>query len=332
MDFELSLSSYFINYIRDYLLDRELDFSLLDGFEDLLDQTGDDFHIPVSTIAEFYNKLVTITGNENLGMDTARGFHFESSGLIVLLMLSAPTVEQSIKALVQHDRHFDSAIDVGLDIQATQTTVSTSLINPTNIKIDQINEYLMAFLHAAFTKSTRKPTPLKEVWFEHAAYKDVGPLEAFFACPVLFGQKTNCIIFDSQYLREKLYSANPSLFELLSQMMRGFSVGDSGDSKFMAAICREIIRQSKSETPNIDSVASSMALSGRTLRRRLADHGYTFQEVKNLAREKKAKYFLEHTTMSLSEIAYELGYSELSAFSRAYRSWTGESPQAFRDS
>ena len=332
MNFELSLSSYFLNYIRDHLLDRELDFSLLDGFEDLLSQVGDDFHVPISTIAEFYNKLVTITGNENLGMDTARGFHYESSGLIVLLMLSAPTVEQSLKALVQYDRHFDSAIDIDWDIQPGQTTLSTSLINPTNIKIDQINEYLMAFLHAAFTKSTRKPTPLKEVWFEHAAYKDARPLENFFACPVLFGQKTNCIIFDSQYLREKLYSGNRSLFEMLSQMMRGFSIGDSGESKFMAAICREIIRQSKAESPNIDSVASSMALSGRTLRRRLADHGYTFQEVKNLAREKKAKYFLEHTNMTLLEIAYELGYSELSAFSRAYRSWTGEPPQVFRDS
>ena len=72
-------------------------------------------------------------------------------------------------------------------------------------------------------------------------------------------------------------------------------------------------------------------VSPRTLRRRLSEEGYSFQEAKNLAREKRAKYYLSQTKMPLSEIAFELGFSELSAFSRAFRSWVGETPQSYRE-
>jgi AraC-like DNA-binding protein len=67
------------------------------------------------------------------------------------------------------------------------------------------------------------------------------------------------------------------------------------------------------------------------LRRRLADEGYSFQEAKNLARRKRAQYLLSQTRMPLSEIAFELGYSELSAFSRAFRGWVGVTPQNYRE-
>ena len=81
----------------------------------------------------------------------------------------------------------------------------------------------------------------------------------------------------------------------------------------------------------MDTIAASMALSPRTLRRRLSEEGYSFQQVKNMARERRAKYYLSSTRLTLSEIAFELGYSELSAFSRAFRSRAGETPQAYRD-
>ncbi len=74
-----------------------------------------------------------------------------------------------------------------------------------------------------------------------------------------------------------------------------------------------------------------MGMSERTLRRQLSNEGISFQEAKNIARRKWAKYYLAKSNMSLTEIAFELGYSELSAFSRAFRHWVGETPQAYRN-
>jgi len=81
----------------------------------------------------------------------------------------------------------------------------------------------------------------------------------------------------------------------------------------------------------MEQIARSLALSPRTLRRRLSEEGYTFQEVKTQVREQRARHYLASTALSLSEIAFELGYSELSAFSRAFRSRVGETPQAYRE-
>lgn len=83
--------------------------------------------------------------------------------------------------------------------------------------------------------------------------------------------------------------------------------------------------------PAAENVAQRLGISTRTMRRRLSDEGFTFNDAKNLARERRAKYLLVNSRASLTEIAFELGYSELSAFSRAFRGWVGETPQAYRE-
>lgn len=332
MDFEPSLSSHFLVYIRDYLLDKGLKLDRLAGFEDLLVDIDDEKLVPLTTVAALYEEMAANTGNKNLGMDIGLRYHYESAGMIVLLMLAAPSVEKGIKALAHYDQRYDTAIEIDLDIGPKLTRFSVSLINPTGVKVAQIHEYLIVFLVQALSNATRKPMPVREVWFQHARGKDPKALQDYFDCPIKFGQTCNRVAFDSSYLKEKFYSSNKRLFELCSQMMKGYTLQDGRESLFLDVVCREILRQLKEGSPSLESVAGKMAISGRTLSRRLADRGLSFQEVKNLAREKKAKYFLEHTSMSMSEIAFELGYSELSAFSRAFRSWTGAAPQSFRES
>lgn len=330
MDFEPSLSSHFIIYIRDYLLDQGYNLDVLEGFESVLQDINDNTQVPLTIVASLFDEVAALTNNENLGMDIGLKYHYESTGMIVLLMLSAPSVEQGIKALVHYDRLFDNAIEIDLDISPQQTQFSVSLINPTGLALGQIHEYLLVFLVQALSTATRKSMPIKEVWFQHPLEKDPKVLSDYFNCETTFSRPCNRIIFDSSYMKEKFYTSNRNLFEVCGQIMKGYSLSNGMGSSFLDVMCREIMRQSKDGSPSLDSVAKSMAISGRTLRRRLAEQNYTFQEIKDLAREKQARYFLEHTHMSMSEIAFELGFSELSAFSRAFRRWTGKAPQSFR--
>ena len=83
--------------------------------------------------------------------------------------------------------------------------------------------------------------------------------------------------------------------------------------------------------PTVESIAESLQLSSRTLRRRLADEGLKLQDVKNEARAQRATFYLTQTQMPLSQVALEVGFSEMSAFSRAFRLWTGQTPQECRD-
>lgn len=331
IDMEPTLSSHFIVYLRDYLLDKQLPLAVLDDVAHVIEDIDDSSQLPLSQITELFNRVADLADDEYLGLAIGKRYHFESAGMIILLMLSAPSVEQGILALERYDKHFDSAINIDFKVRSQDAVFSVNLLNPKHVKTDHINEYLLVFLAQALSKATRKPMPCKEVWFEHASDKDIAPLQAMFSCPIKMGQRCNRIVFDAEYLKEKFYTSNSGLFEIMGQMMKAYSFSHNGGANFLETLSREIVRLSNEGPPSLDEVASALNISSRTLRRRLTEQGYSFAEVKKQARENQARFYLNHTNLTLSEIAFELGYSELSAFSRAFRSWTGVSPQSFRD-
>jgi AraC-like DNA-binding protein len=82
--------------------------------------------------------------------------------------------------------------------------------------------------------------------------------------------------------------------------------------------------------PDVDAVADELAISGRTLQRRLRDEGTSFREVLATTRRDLAEALLATGVGSVTEIAHRLGFSETAAFSRAFRRWTGQSPATWR--
>ncbi len=82
--------------------------------------------------------------------------------------------------------------------------------------------------------------------------------------------------------------------------------------------------------PSIRSVAPQLGLSVRTLQRRLEEHSILYRDLVARVRFQLARRYLEETSTELEEIAFLLGYSELSAFDHAFRRWTGQTPRGFR--
>ena len=83
---------------------------------------------------------------------------------------------------------------------------------------------------------------------------------------------------------------------------------------------------------SVDEVASALALSERTLKRRLAEHGLSFSTLLQEERQLRALQLLRSTALSLDEVAERLGYSSVSSFSRAFTRWTDQTPGAYRRS
>jgi AraC-like DNA-binding protein len=82
--------------------------------------------------------------------------------------------------------------------------------------------------------------------------------------------------------------------------------------------------------PEIEHVARDLAMSSRTLQRRLSSAGLSYQELLDAVRRETAERHIAEARLSVSEIAYLVGYSEPAAFHRAFKRWTGVTPQAFR--
>jgi AraC-like DNA-binding protein len=91
------------------------------------------------------------------------------------------------------------------------------------------------------------------------------------------------------------------------------------------------VSQSLSQgVPRISDVAGCLGMSGRTLQRRLADRGYAFQALVDESRRELAERLLEETGYPLAEVAFLTGFSEQSAFNRAFKRWAGQTPRSFR--
>jgi AraC-like DNA-binding protein len=82
--------------------------------------------------------------------------------------------------------------------------------------------------------------------------------------------------------------------------------------------------------PALSEVAQHFGMSGRTLQRRLADGGYSYQGLVDTARRQLAKRLLQETGYSLAEVAFMTGFSEQSAFTRAFKRWAGQTPRSYR--
>jgi AraC-like DNA-binding protein len=92
-----------------------------------------------------------------------------------------------------------------------------------------------------------------------------------------------------------------------------------------------LVREASPQRADMDSVARSLGLSARSLRRRLANEDKSYGEVANEARAIVAKHLLRDKRKTIQETAYEMGFSDTSTFHRAFKSWTGMTPRAYRE-
>lgn len=328
-----SLSPRFAAYVRDYLMDRGVDP------EPVFDASGLDYKhheeydapLPVERVGELFERAAAVTGNRFMGLSMGRNFHYESSSLLIVAMLAAPSVAGGLAFLNQYDRYIDSGITTSYQPGGAPVAFTADLIHIGDVGMAQLNEYLMGFLVQTLLTATRTAVPLIKVTFKHQEPDQTEGLRQFFSCPLEFGAPHNSICLPTEFLEQPFLTSNKLLFQILANAMETyFSMGDK-TSGFVATVCRQIMLEDPMVNPDSKRVAQQMGMSTRTLRRRLAEEGFTFNGAKNLARERRAKYLLANSRASLTEIAFELGYSELSAFSRAFRVWVGETPQAYRD-
>lgn len=333
MEFEPSLSARFVAYVRDYLLDHGVDSKpvfIECGIEPGKDGEFD-APLPVRQVADLFELAAKYSNNPCMGINMGQNYHYEASSLLILAMLAAPSVEAGLKCLSHYDRYLDSGIETEFNFNTSYAEFGSRLLVSDEVKSDQINEYLMAFLMQALSNATRKRLPVRCVWLNHACDKNREVLEIFFGAPVKFSQPLNKIFFDRSFLQKSFITSNNLLFEVLNNAMKTYFTPINKQNGFVDLVCREIVLCATEGSISTEIVARRLAVSPRTLRRRLADEGFSFQEAKNLARRNRAKYFLSQTKKPVADIAFELGYSELSAFSRAFRAWVGETPQSYRE-
>ncbi|MEL6865050.1 MAG: AraC family transcriptional regulator ligand-binding domain-containing protein [Bacteroidota bacterium] len=170
------------------------------------------------------------------------------------------------------------------------------------------------------------------VSFKHEPPRELSDYSAAFQCPILFNQPENFIAYTSQALDTRTAKADISINKFLLERVEEETKGIEVSAIKIASDVEHLIKDAlPSGIPTILQVGKHMGMSSRTLARRLAENGITFRDLIKQTQEKISKNLLKNSSNSISEIAFQTGFSEQSAFSRAFKRWTGQSPLEFRN-
>jgi AraC-like DNA-binding protein len=173
-------------------------------------------------------------------------------------------------------------------------------------------------------------TPLA-VRFRHRAPRDIAAHQAFFRCPVEFDAPHHEFELPISIYRSKFENANTALSAFFvkhaEELLRQHG---TDDDTLQARVRREIADQLPNGELSLARVARRLGMSERSLRRRLTEENTSFSQLASEVRYERARALLGSPRLSLGEIAFLLGFSDVSAFSRAFKSWSGLAPGQYR--
>ncbi|WP_321931728.1 AraC family transcriptional regulator [Paraburkholderia guartelaensis] len=177
---------------------------------------------------------------------------------------------------------------------------------------------------------TGRRIPLQRIDFACPSPDQRPDYRQFFGVPVHFDQVRSRLVFDAAWLDLPTIRSEQALKIFLRGTPGNLLVRYRHDAGWVTKIRTHLKAVPAANWPDVDTLAQQLGTTPATLRRRLRGEGQSFASIKDEMRSAQAQSLLRESALSVAEIASELGFTEPSAFHRAFRKWTGASPGAFR--
>ena len=192
-------------------------------------------------------------------------------------------------------------------------------------------EFAMATFVRMCRQLTNRNLPASRVSFTHQRSDDIAGYRTFFGSDVRFGAAVDEVAFPASIRQIPILGADPYLNELLiSYCDQALSARSTKRNSFESSVENVIAVHLPHGKARAREIARKLGVSQRTLARRLSSEGLTFASVLQRLKSDLAKRHLADETLSISEIAWLVGYQNVSAFTHAFKRWTGKAPSAIR--
>jgi AraC-like DNA-binding protein len=271
---------------------------------------------------------VARTGCRHLGLLVGQLGGVHSLGLMGLLVKYSPDTGTALQSLVRHSHLHVRGASTALAVAGRSAMLSYEIHQPHAEATDQVGDGAVAVLFnvvRGLCGPEWKPT---EVRLAHRRPEDVEPFRRFFRAPLRFDAERNALVFSADWLNRRLPDVDPELRRLLQKEVDALEVrhGDDFPEQVRSVLRTALVTGHASA----DNVAALFSMHSRTLNRRLNAFGTGFQELSDESRFEVARQMLRDSAMDVSQIAALLHYADASAFTRAFRRWSGTTPARWR--
>lgn len=192
------------------------------------------------------------------------------------------------------------------------------------------HEVLLMLLHGVACWLVGRRIPILRAQFGYPEPPHSAEYRLMYCTDLIFGMPHTAIVFAADYLDLPIVQNERSVKDFLRTAPENILVKYKNGSSLSARIRRRLRQLLPGDVPDFETLAGELNMTTATLRRRLHEEGVSYQGIKDQLRRDVAIGYLSHSDRSVMDIALELGFSERSAFHRAFRKWTGASPGEFR--
>jgi AraC-like DNA-binding protein len=269
-------------------------------------------------------EAVRWSGDPALALTLAHATPPGAFGLVEYVCRSAPTLRDAIRHWVRYLGILDDAVEVGLVDVGTKTALR--VVQESEAPAAASHELCFALVVVRARDLVKGPLPGVAVRFTHGVPTgQAARYRALFDGSVTFGAEHTELVFDEGVLDAKLVTADPDLHAILVPTAEEKRGRRSHLPPLTRQVRRVLSAALSTEDDQLETVAGRLGMTGRSLQRRLRDEGTVFQTLRDEVRRDLADRYLGEGR-SFSEISFMLGFSEPSAFFRAFKRWTGMTP------
>lgn len=298
--------------------------------------TGDDLRdpdtrLPTGRFVAMWSRLLELRPEAGLGTRIGSAMRVRNLGLVGYLMMHSPDLRSAFERLARFSHILSEANRAELEIRKDCGVFSWEADARLRV-IPQTSDWVLASLVSVAEEITGGRLELIEV---HLPYAEPDPRPA--SHPAIEGrerwsQPHPALVLSHEQLKRPVAAAEPDLGGYLEHHAETVLASLASRSPVSRQVREAIWVELKSGQPTLERVAEDLHVSPRTLQRRLSQEGTSFSDLLEELRRSMATLLLNRNDLAIHEVAFLLGYSEPSAFYRAFRRWQRTSPQAFRAS
>ncbi|MFJ3107288.1 MULTISPECIES: AraC family transcriptional regulator [Pseudomonas] len=284
-------------------------------------------HLPYLSLVQLFEGSAHALSLPRFGLELALRQGSTLVGPLRHLANSAPTVGHALVAVIRYMRHYSPAIHFRLEHRAGQAMLFFDNGLPSSEQTPQIVEKSVMGARLLIGELRGAPLRPRAVTLRHAALGDASGYTRYFDCPVLFGQAHNSLVLGADVLQEACVHHDADLHAIVRHFLENQAV--PCDS-LLASVERKIQMLLPAQRCTLEQVALALNMNSRTLQRHLASDGIEFEGYLDGIRRRQAQQMLRKTTLSVGQIANELGYRRTTSFCRAHLRWFDITPLEHR--
>ncbi len=282
-------------------------------------------------VADLWEQMDKVIEDPCFGLAAAKCWHPSNFGTLGYALLMSTCLRTTLERLIRFHRVISDAAFGKLIENQDRTTLLFNLTNKDEKQYSPAREdAAIAWIMSVLQVNYQSPLSPVSLSFTHGRPPGcAGKYYELFQGPIIFDAPVSGIELSLDDADRILPSGNKDMAEFNDQAMTKYLLAKNSDP-LVSRVTKIIVEHLPSGDATIEKAASELFMSKRKLQRLLQDEGTSFMTILNETRADIAKEYVRNKDMDLTEIAFLLGFSEQSTFSRSFKRWTGKSPSSFR--